>query len=62
MDLLLLLLVHLRFYSSMSDRLSFSVKQHRHLLKPSFDCFLTCSIIEGALSGLRQFLASESSS
>ena len=46
MDLILLLLVYLRFYSSMSDRLSFSFKQHKHLLKLSFDCFLTCSIIK----------------
>ena len=28
----------------MSDRLSFYFKQHKHLFKPSFDCFLTCSI------------------
>ena len=32
MDLLLLLLVHLQFYSSMNDRLSFYFKQHKHLL------------------------------
>ena len=30
----------------MSDRLSFYFKQHKQLLKPSFDCFLTCSIIK----------------
>ena len=46
MDLILLLLVYLRFYSSMSDRLSFYFNQHKHLLKPLFDCFLTCSIIK----------------
>ena len=46
MDLIWLLLVYLRFYFTMSDRLSFYFKQHKHLLKPSFDCFLTCSIIK----------------
>ena len=45
-DLILLLLVYLRFYSGMSDRLSFYFKQHKRLCKPSFDCFLTCSIIK----------------
>ena len=30
----------------MSDRLSFYFKQHKHLFKPSSDCFLVCSIIE----------------
>ena len=30
----------------MGDRLSFYFKQHKHLFKPSFDCFLTCSIIK----------------
>ena len=30
----------------MSDRLSFYFKQHKLLFKPSFDCFLTCSIIK----------------
>ena len=30
----------------MSDRLGFYFKQHKHLLKPFFDCFLTCSIIK----------------
>ena len=45
-NLILLLLVYLRFYSGMSDRLSFYFKQHKHLFKPSFDCFLTCSIIK----------------
>ena len=28
----------------MSDRLNFYFKQHKYLLKPSFDCFLKCSI------------------
>ena len=46
MDLILLLLVYLQFYSSMSHRLSFYLKQHKHLLKPFFDCFLTCIIIK----------------
>ena len=46
MDLILLLLVYLQFYSSLSDRLSFYFKQHKHFFKPSFDCFLTCSIIK----------------
>ena len=46
MDLILLLLVYLRFYCSMSDRTNFHFKQRKHLLKPSFDCFLTCSIIK----------------
>ena len=46
MDLILLLLVLLQYYSSMSDRLSFNFKQHKHPLKPSLDCFLTCSIIK----------------
>ena len=32
MDLFLLLLVYLQFYSSMNDRLSFYFKQHKHLL------------------------------
>ena len=45
-DLILLLLIYLRFYSSMSEKLSFYFKQHKHLLKPSLDCFLTCSIIK----------------
>ena len=45
-DLILLLLVYLRFYSSMSDRLNIYFKQHKHLLKPSFDWFLTCNIIK----------------
>ena len=31
MDLFLLLLVYLQFYSSMNDRLSFYFKQHKHL-------------------------------
>ena len=44
-DLIFLLLVLLHYYSSMSDRLSFNSKQHKHLLKPLFDCFFTCSII-----------------
>ena len=44
MDLIFLLLVLLH-YSSMSNRLSFNFKQHKHLLKPLFDCFFTCSII-----------------
>ena len=30
----------------MSDRLRFYFKQHKHLVKPSFDCFLTCNIIK----------------
>ena len=46
MDLILLLLVYLRFYSGMGDRLSFYFKQHKHLFKPSFDCFLARSIIK----------------
>ena len=46
MDLFLLLLVYLRFYSGMSDRLSFYFKLHKHFFKPSFDCFLICSIIK----------------
>ena len=46
MDLFLLLLLYLRFYSVMRDRLSFYIKQHKNLFKPSFDCFLTCSIIK----------------
>ena len=41
MDLFLLLLVYLQFYSSMSYRLSFYFTQHKQHLKPSFDCFLT---------------------
>ena len=45
MDLILLLLVYLQFYSSKSDRLSFYSKQHKYLLKPSLDCFFTCNII-----------------
>ena len=45
MDLIFLLLVLLHYYSSMSGRLSFNFKQHKHLLKPLFDCFFTCSII-----------------
>ena len=46
MDLILLLFVNLGFYSSMSDNLSFYFKQQKDLLKPSFDCLLTCSIIK----------------
>ena len=46
MDLILLLLVYLRFYSGRLDRLSFYFKQHKHLFKPSFDCFLIRSIIK----------------
>ena len=45
-DLILLLLVCLRFYSSMSDRLNFYFEQHTHLLKPSLDWFLTCGILK----------------
>ena len=45
-DLILLLLVYLRVYSGMGHRLNFYFKQHKHLFKPSFDCFLTCSIIK----------------
>ena len=30
----------------MSDRLNFYFKQHKHLLKPWFDCFWTHSIIK----------------
>ena len=45
-DLFLLLLVYLRFYSGTSDRLSFYFKLHKHFFKPSFDCFLICSIIK----------------
>ena len=45
-DLTLLLLVHLQFYSSMSDRLNFYFKQHKYFLKPPFDCFVTCSILK----------------
>ena len=44
-NLILLLLVNLRFYSSMGDRLNFYFKQHKRLLKPSFDCLLTYSIL-----------------
>ena len=46
MDLILVLLVYLRSYSSMSDRVSAYFKQHKLLLKPWFDCFLACSIIK----------------
>ena len=46
MDLILVLLVYLRSYSSMSDRVSVYFKQHKLLLKPWFDCFLACSIIK----------------
>ena len=42
MDLILFLLVYLRSY----DRASVYFKQHKLLLKPSFDCFLACSIIK----------------
>ena len=45
-DLILLFLVHLRFCTSMSGTLNFYFKQHQHLLKPSFDCFWTCSILK----------------
>ena len=46
MGLILFLLVYLRFYPGVSDRLSLYFKQYRHLFKPSFDCFLKCSIIK----------------
>ena len=46
MDLILITLVYLRFYSSMSDRLSFHLKQHRYHLKLRFKCFFMCSIIK----------------
>ena len=46
MGLILRLLVYLRFYSGMSERLSFYFKQHKNLFKPLFDCFLTCSIVK----------------
>ena len=46
-DLILLLLVYLRFYSSISDRLSFYFKQHKHLFKPSYDCFFCISRYSG---------------
>ena len=52
-DLILLLLVYLRFYFSISDGVNFYLtntflptKQHKHLLNPSFNCFLTCSILK----------------
>ena len=45
-DRILLLLVYVQFCSSMSDRLNFYSKQPKHFLKPSFSCFLTCSILE----------------
>ena len=41
-DRIFLLLVNLQFYLSMSDRLNFYFKQHKNILIPSFDCFLTC--------------------
>ena len=40
------LLVYLQSYSSISDRVSVYFKEHKPLLKPSFDCFLACSIIK----------------
>ena len=46
MDLILLLLVYLRFYFVMNGRLSFYFKQHEHLFNSLSDCFLTCSIIK----------------
>ena len=46
-DIISLLLVYLQFYSSMSDKLNFYFKQHKHLLKFLLDsCFLTCSILK----------------
>ena len=45
MDLILLLLVYLQFYSGMSDRLSFYSEHHKQLFKSSFEYFLICSII-----------------
>ena len=45
-DHILLLLVNLWFYSSMNDRVDFYFKQHKHLLKQLFDCFLMCSILK----------------
>ena len=45
-DLILLLLLYLRFFSSMSNRLNFYIKHHKNLLKPLFDCFLTRIIIK----------------
>ena len=46
MHLILFLLVYLRSYSSISDRVSVYFKERKPLLKPSFDCFLACSIIK----------------
>ena len=45
-DLILLLLVYLRFYFSIGDRVNFYLKQHKHLLNPLVNCFLTCSILK----------------
>ena len=43
-NLILLLVVCLQPYCSMSDRLNFYFKQNKYLLNLSLDCFLTCSI------------------
>ena len=42
--LLLVYLVSIISLSSMTERLNFYLKQHTHLLKPLFDCLLSCSI------------------
>ena len=47
--LLLLLLVYLEFYFSMSDRLNFYFTQYKHLLKPLLDCLRLFLLIFAAL-------------
>ena len=45
-DPILLLLVYLQLHFNMSNRLNLYFKQHKLLIKPSFDCFVTCSILK----------------
>ena len=49
MDLFLLLLVYLQFYSSMNDRVSFYFKQHKHLWS-SFEGFYDFDCLYGFMS------------
>ena len=43
-NIILFFLVYTKFCSNIGGRLIHYIKQHRHLLKLLFDCFLTCSV------------------
>ena len=45
MDIILFFLVYLKCCSNMSGTLIHYIKKHNHFLKLSFDCFITCNVI-----------------